>query len=84
MNKFAAASLLLIAWPGIAQIVAIRAGILIDPAHGTGARGRVILIENRKSLTARVTRLESGFREIARRRARRAQRHAGWFRWRDQ
>ena len=48
MNKFVAALLLLIASPGIAQIVAIRAGILIDPAHGTSARGQVILIENGK------------------------------------
>lgn len=48
MNKFFAALLLLVASPGIAQVVAIRAGTVIDPAHGTSARGQVILVENGK------------------------------------
>jgi imidazolonepropionase-like amidohydrolase len=42
------ASLLLLAPPAFAQVVAIRAGAVIDPAHGSSARDQVILIENGK------------------------------------
>jgi len=42
------ASLLLLAPPAFAQVVAIRAGAIIDPAHGSSAKDQVILIENGK------------------------------------
>ena len=42
------AALLLVASPAFAQITAIRAGSVIDPARGTTAKDQVILIENGK------------------------------------
>jgi imidazolonepropionase-like amidohydrolase len=40
--------ILLLAAPLSAQVIAIRAGTVIDPAHGTGAKDQVILVENGK------------------------------------
>ena len=48
MNKIIAATLLLLASHAFAQIVAIRAGSVVDPAHGTSARDQVILVEHGK------------------------------------
>ncbi len=42
------ASLVLFAAPLSAQVVAIRAGTIIDPAHGTSAKDQIILVENGK------------------------------------
>src|SRR5882724_921854 len=46
-NLFALLVLLLAA-PLSAQVVAIRAGTVIDPVHGAGAKDQVILVENGK------------------------------------
>jgi imidazolonepropionase-like amidohydrolase len=48
MNSVAAAVLLLLASPTFAQVIAIRAGAIVDPAHGTNAKDQVILIEHGK------------------------------------
>jgi imidazolonepropionase-like amidohydrolase len=40
--------MLLLAAPLHAQVVAIRAGTVIDPAHGAGAKDQIILVENGK------------------------------------
>jgi imidazolonepropionase-like amidohydrolase len=51
MRKLAAALLLLFVSPAFAQIVAIRAGTVIDPAHGTSAKDQVILVEHGKIIS---------------------------------
>jgi imidazolonepropionase-like amidohydrolase len=43
-----ASILLLLAGPLVAQVVAIRAGTVIDPARGTSAKNQIILVENGK------------------------------------
>jgi imidazolonepropionase-like amidohydrolase len=48
MKIFLASLLLLITAPLYAQVVAIRAGTVIDPAHGTSAKDQVILVEGGK------------------------------------
>jgi imidazolonepropionase-like amidohydrolase len=48
MKTFLAATLLLITAPLYAQVVAIRAGTVIDPAHGTSVKDEVILVEGGK------------------------------------
>jgi len=48
--KTLAALLLLIVSPSFAQVVAIRAGTVVDPARGTSAKDQVILIERGKIL----------------------------------
>src|ERR1700730_4551731 len=48
MKNLFALLVLLLAAPLSAQVVAIRAGTVIDPAHGTGAKDQVILVENGK------------------------------------
>jgi imidazolonepropionase-like amidohydrolase len=48
MKTFLASLLLLITAPLSAQVVAIRAGTVIDPAHGTSAKDQVILVEGGK------------------------------------
>jgi imidazolonepropionase-like amidohydrolase len=48
MKTLLAPLLLLLAAPLYSQVVAIRAGAVIDPAHGTAAKDQVILIENGK------------------------------------
>ena len=48
MKTLLASLLLLIAAPLYAQVVAIRAGTVIDPAHGTSAKDQVILVEGGK------------------------------------
>jgi imidazolonepropionase-like amidohydrolase len=48
MKHLFAAFLLLVAAPLSAQVVAIRACAVIDPAHGTSAKNQVILVENGK------------------------------------
>jgi imidazolonepropionase-like amidohydrolase len=47
----AAAFLLLIVSPSFAQVLAIRAGTIVDPARGTSAKDQVILIEHGKILS---------------------------------
>ena len=42
------AAMLLLATPALAQVVAIRAGTVIDPAHGRSAKDQIILVENGK------------------------------------
>ncbi len=42
------ASLLLLATPAFAQVVAIRAGTVIDPAHGSSAKDQIILVAGGK------------------------------------
>jgi imidazolonepropionase-like amidohydrolase len=42
------AAMLLLATPAFAQVVAIRAGTVIDPAHGRSAKDQIILVENGK------------------------------------
>jgi imidazolonepropionase-like amidohydrolase len=48
MRTLLASILLLMTAPLCAAVVAIRAGSVIDPAHGTVARDQVILVENGK------------------------------------
>jgi len=48
MKTLLASILLLIAAPLYAQVVAIRAGTVIDPAHGVSAKDQVILVEGGK------------------------------------
>src|SRR5216683_2876961 len=48
MKILLASILLLLAAPLCAEVVAIRAGTVIDPAHGTQAKDQVILVENGK------------------------------------
>jgi imidazolonepropionase-like amidohydrolase len=48
MKTFLASILLLITAPLYAEVVAIRAGTVIDPAHGTNAKDQVILVEGGK------------------------------------
>lgn len=48
MKTLLASLMLLLASPSFAQVVAIRAGTVIDPAHGGSARNQVILVENGK------------------------------------
>jgi len=48
MKNLVTLLVLLLATPLSAQVVAIRAGTVIDPAHGTGAKDQVILVENGK------------------------------------
>jgi imidazolonepropionase-like amidohydrolase len=48
MKNLFALLVLLIAAPLSAQVVAIRAGTVIDPAHGASAKDQVILVENGK------------------------------------
>ncbi len=48
MKSLFALLVLLLAAPLSAQVVAIRAGTVIDPAHGASARDQVILVENGK------------------------------------
>jgi len=50
--KFLLASILLaLAAPLCAQVVAIRAGTVIDPAHGTSTKDQIILVEKGKILS---------------------------------
>jgi imidazolonepropionase-like amidohydrolase len=44
--RFAAAALLIAAWPAAAQVTAIRAGRLVDPEAGTVTANVVILVED--------------------------------------
>src|SRR5258708_35490685 len=48
MKNLFALLVLLLAAPLSAQVVAIRAGAVIDPAHGASAKDQVILVENGK------------------------------------
>jgi len=48
--KTLAALLLLIASPSFAQVLAIRAGTVVDPARGSSAKDQVILVEHGKIL----------------------------------
>jgi imidazolonepropionase-like amidohydrolase len=48
MKTLLASILLLLSGPLCAAVVAIRAGTVIDPAHGTQAKDQVILVENGK------------------------------------
>ena len=48
MRKLLTTILLLLAAPLYAQVVAIRAGTVIDPAHGGSAKDQTILVENGK------------------------------------
>jgi imidazolonepropionase-like amidohydrolase len=48
--KTLAAFLLLIASPSFAQVLAIRAGTVVDPARGSSAKDQVILVEHGKIL----------------------------------
>jgi imidazolonepropionase-like amidohydrolase len=48
MKSLLASLLLLITAPLYAQVVAIRAGTVIDPAHGVSAKDQVILVEGGK------------------------------------
>jgi imidazolonepropionase-like amidohydrolase len=48
MQNILASILLFVAAPVSAQVVAIRAGTVIDPAHGTGAKDQIILVESGK------------------------------------
>jgi imidazolonepropionase-like amidohydrolase len=48
MKTLFASILLLFAAPLFAEVLAIRAGTVIDPAHGTSAKDQVILVENGK------------------------------------
>jgi imidazolonepropionase-like amidohydrolase len=50
MRTLAAAFLLLIVSPSFAQVLAIRAGTVVDPARGSSARDQVILVEHGKIL----------------------------------
>jgi imidazolonepropionase-like amidohydrolase len=48
MKTLIASLLLLAASPLYAEVIAIRAGTVIDPAHGTSAKDQVILVEDGK------------------------------------
>src|SRR5450631_899722 len=48
MKALFAAALLLLAAPLFAQVVAIRAGTVIDPAHGSTAKDQIILVDKGK------------------------------------
>jgi imidazolonepropionase-like amidohydrolase len=50
MKILPAAFLLLIASPSFAQVLAIRAGTVVDPARGSSAKDQVILVEHGKIL----------------------------------
>ena len=50
MKTLAAALLLLLVSPSFAQILAIRAGTIVDPARGSIAKDQVILVEHGKIL----------------------------------
>src|SRR6202162_1325523 len=50
MKPLAAALLLLIASPSFSQVLAIRAGTVVDPARGSSAKDQVILVEQGKIL----------------------------------
>jgi imidazolonepropionase-like amidohydrolase len=50
MKALAAALLLLIVSPAFAQVLAIRAGTIVDPARGSIAKDQVILVEHGKIL----------------------------------
>jgi imidazolonepropionase-like amidohydrolase len=50
MKTLAAAFLLLMVSPSFAQVLAIRAGTVVDPAHGSSAKDQVILVEHGKIL----------------------------------
>ena len=50
MKTLAAALLLLLVSPSFAQILAIRAGTIVDPAHGSILKDQVILVEHGKIL----------------------------------
>ncbi len=50
MKTLAAAFLLLIVSPSFAQVLAIRAGTVVDPARGSIAKDQVILVEHGKIL----------------------------------
>jgi imidazolonepropionase-like amidohydrolase len=50
MKTLAAAFLLLIASPSFAQVLAIRAGTVVDPARGSSAKDQMILVEHGKIL----------------------------------
>jgi len=50
MRTLLASILLLLTAPLCAQVVAIRAGTIIDPVHGSGAKDQVILVEKGKIL----------------------------------
>jgi imidazolonepropionase-like amidohydrolase len=50
MKALAAAFLLLIVSPSFAQVLAIRAGTVVDPARGSSAKNQVILVEHGKIL----------------------------------
>jgi imidazolonepropionase-like amidohydrolase len=50
MKTLAAAFLLLIVSPSFAQVLAIRAGTVVDPARGSSAKDQVILVEHGKIL----------------------------------
>jgi len=50
MRTLLASILLLLTAPLCAQVIAIRAGTIIDPVHGSGAKDQVILVEKGKIL----------------------------------
>jgi imidazolonepropionase-like amidohydrolase len=50
MKTLTAAFLLLMVSPSFAQVLAIRAGTVVDPAHGSSAKDQVILVEHGKIL----------------------------------
>jgi imidazolonepropionase-like amidohydrolase len=50
MKTLTAAFLLLMVSPSFAQILAIRAGTVVDPAHGSSSKDQVILVEHGKIL----------------------------------
>jgi imidazolonepropionase-like amidohydrolase len=50
MKTLTAAFLLLMVSPSFAQVLAIRAGTVVDPAHGNSAKDQVILVEHGKIL----------------------------------
>ena len=50
MKILTAAFLLLMVSPSFAQVLAIRAGTVVDPAHGSSAKDQVILVEHGKIL----------------------------------
>jgi hypothetical protein len=50
MKTLAAAFLLLMVSPSFAQVLAIRAGTIVDPARGSSAKDQVILVEHGKIL----------------------------------
>src|ERR1700688_2334386 len=50
MKTLAAAFLLLIVSPSFAQVLALRAGTIVDPARGSSAKDQVVLVEHGKIL----------------------------------